>query len=351
LTCGKDSRVVASLLINAGIDARYFTFGEPNGEDTKIATAIASTFDLNHEIKRIEPDDVVGNWDENCVRNVRAADGMRSLYLMAGLSKSKPLNGNKRDIYLWGVCGEVARSFFGNLPFLRPGLTVEDIKGYLKGSGPVNSSGLISPESISHAKEWRELYFDECSDRGIRPLDIPDLYGNHAVDGRRLGNNGRSLQRYTEPLHYNLTRHLVPELHAMPLAKNAWRSQNAMLNLFRMRIARKARYLHRRTRHLQSLFYSSKPEYRYRDSMFNRLNWFESKRQHILELSKESSCSPIWNFVRRDRFEKIMSPQTHRSVRSRDLQLLFHIATLLYYESDVERNSLRCIAGTSKTGT
>jgi len=295
---------------------------------------------------------------------------------MAGLSKSKPLNGNKRDIYLWGACGEVARSFFGNLPFLRPGLTVEDINGYLKASGPENSSGLISPESISRAKAWRERYFDECADQGIRPIDIPDLYGNHAVDGRRLGNNGRalagtrdtytpfatrafleaafsirSLQRYTEPLHYNLTKHLVPQLHAMPLANNAWRAQNQMLNLLRMRVARKARQIHRRTRHLQGLFYSSEPEYRYRDSMFNRLNWLESKRHHILELSKESACLPVWNFVRRDRFEKIMSAHTHRSVRSRDLQLLFHIATLLYYESDAERKSLRCIAGTSKTGT
>ena len=36
LTGGKDSRLVAALLLNAGLDARYFTFGNGDGDDARI---------------------------------------------------------------------------------------------------------------------------------------------------------------------------------------------------------------------------------------------------------------------------------------------------------------------------
>ena len=364
ITGGKDSRTIASLLINAGIDVQYFTFGEPSGDDAKIAAQIANKFDLRHSVKPIEHGEVVENWEQSCVRNIRAADGMRSLYLLAGLAKSKPIIADKRDIYLWGACGEVARSFFGNLPFLRPGLTIDDIKNFLKVSGPGDPAGLVRIDALARAKAWQDRYFEYCAGEGIQLIDIPDIYGNHAVDGRRLGNNGRALaatrdtftpfatrafleaafsvpalQRYTEPLHYGLTRRLAPELHRMPLAKSEWRSQNAMLNLVRMRAKRKWKRFNTRVRKAACKVGRAKPVYFYQDSMFNRLGWFEDKREHILELATDPRAAAIWNFVERDRFEKIMSADTHRSLRSQNLQLLFHIATLAYYETDSEREA------------
>jgi hypothetical protein len=229
---------------------------------------------------------------------------------------------------------------------------------------------------MTQAKAWQDKFFDYCADQGIRPIDIPDIYGNHVVDGRRLGNNGRalagtrdtytpyatrafleaafsirSLKRYTEPLHFGLTRHLAPELHRMPLAKNSWRNQNEILNLVQMRTKRKARQVNKRLQKKLNKIWQSKHAYSYKDSMFNRLGWFESKREHILELATDSRCSTIWNFVERDKFEKIMSPETHRSIRSQNLQLLFHIATLAYYESDSERQSFWCKDVASQTGT
>jgi asparagine synthase (glutamine-hydrolysing) len=362
------------LLINGHIDATYFTFGEPNGDDTRVARAITAKFGLKHEFMSIDEDEVISNWEEKAKQNVRATDGMRSLYLLAGLSKSQALDPKRRDIYFWGACGEVARCYYGDLPFLKSNPTIDVIKERLKRSGPGDTNGLVNPDAVGRARRWRNEYIDYCADQGIGLLDIPDVYGTHAVDARRLGNNGRALattrdtytpyatrafleatfslpamQRLTEPLHYRLTEYLVPALHRMPLANNKWRTQNSLLNLLQMRGLQRGRHIKTKIAKVMRKIHAIKPMYRYRDSMFNRLNWLERERQSILELASDSTVSSVWNFVERAKFERIMSSDTHPSLRSQNLQLLFHIATLLHYEALREEQPDDWVEG--RTGT
>jgi asparagine synthase (glutamine-hydrolysing) len=362
LTGGKDSRLIASLLINANLSASYFTFGDPGGDDSQIAKEIADRFGLPYEIRKIDEDDVVDSWERTCLQTVRSTDGMRSLYLLAGMSKKQPISRAGRDIHLWGACGEVARSFFGNLPFLKSGLSGLDVKEFLNRSGPSDRIELVSKDAIQQAKKWRDNCVDECLENGIAPLNVPDIYGNHFVDARRLSNNGRGLaglrdtytpfasrafleacfslapiRRYTEPLHYRLLELMSPELHRMPFAKNSWRLQNPMLNLVHMRGIRTAKSLDRRIQKSLSAIRDPKPQYNYQDTMFERLTWFESKRVRIRELALDDANSSVWDYVNRTCFEQITSANTGSEIRSQNLQLLFHVATLLYYESDPER--------------
>ena len=364
LTGGKDSRVIAALLVNAEVAAKYFTYGDPGGDDAKFAENIANKFGLPYEIKRIDEDDVIRTWEEKCLQTVRSTDGMRSLYLLAGMSKSQPISNSGRDIYLWGACGEVARSFYGNLPFLKREISTDDIKEFLNKSGPGDSFGLVKIEAINRAKACRDQCVDECADQGILPVDIPDIYGNHFVDGRRLSNNGRglagvrdtytpyasrafleatfslsALKRYTEPLHFRLIERLAPAMHSMPFAKTGWRLQSPVLNLMHMRTIRKAKHFNRRLQNTLSAIRNPEPLYFYQDSMFHRLNWFESKRSRIREIALDSASASVWDFVNRDRFEQITSVGMEPAIRSQNLQLLFHITTLLYYECDEQRDT------------
>lgn len=362
LTGGKDSRVIAALLIQAGIKARYSTFGDEAGYDVRIAAKIAKQFGLSHDVLKIDDTDVADNWDAMCLPSIRSTDGMRSLYLLAGVLK--PLSDTRpaKDVYLWGACGEAARCFYGRLPFLREEISTQGIVAAIATNNPANSSQLVRSHALEAGATWLNHWISECVEQGIATLDIPDVFGTFMIDGRRLSNNGRALagfrdtftpyatpaflnaafalsplQRYTEPLHFGLVRHLVPDLHKVELAKDNWYPQNALLNYVRqgvnLRMKRYAKSIRRRTQRV----YHSKSRYAYDDSNFHRVSWFESQRSKIRELALDSGASPVWDFVDKDAFERIMSDKVEPVARSRSLKLLFHIATLLYYQCDSER--------------
>ncbi len=365
LTGGKDSRVIASLLMNANIAAKYFTFGDPTGGDARIASEIAREFDLMHELKSVNERDVFDSWDEKCIQTVRSTDGMRSLHHLGGMSKTDPISAAGKDIYLWGACGEVARSFYGGLPYLKPNLCANDIKAILDRSALDDSVGVVRENAKSRARAWKDQWVDYCADQGIALLNIPDVFGNHIIDARRLSNNGRglaeirdtftpyasrafleatfslpALHRYTEPLHYRILQVLSPGLHSLPFEKKyPWRSQNPALNLAKMRFQKKKAFIKRRLRRIHNMIRPVQPNYSPVDSMFSRLDWFEEKRIFIREFALDSASSSVWDFVDRARFEQITSAETSSAVRSHNLKLLFNVVTLLYYDTDPERRT------------
>ncbi len=362
LTGGKDSRVVAALAMRAGVDARYSTFGNAEGDDVRIAAKIAMQFGLPHDIINISESDVESNWDDSCLPSIRATDGMRSLYLLAGVLKPLSNVNTAKEIYLWGACGEVARSFYGRLPIFKNNTSDKDVIALVRKGNPDGSYQLTRSEAQGIATTWLEETIADYVQQGIALQDIPDIYGTFMIDGRRLGNNGRALagyrdtftpfatraffeatfslspmQRNTEPLHYGLVRHLVPALHGIELAQDNWYQQNALLRYIGQSVNdRMNRYVNGIRRRTQR-FNRSKSSFSHDDSTFHRVTWFESQRSKIRELALDSGASPVWDFIDKDRFERIMSDKESPMVRSRCLKLLFHIATLVYYQCDDER--------------
>ncbi len=69
------------------------------------------------------------------------------------------------------------------------------------------------------------------------------------------------------------------------------------------------------------------------DDMFDRLGWFEAKRERVREICLDQNDSLLWNFVDRSAFDRVTSPATDPVDRSRYIQGLYHIATLFYYEA------------------
>jgi hypothetical protein len=256
----------------------------------------------------------------------------------------------------------VARAYYGRLPFFSKDTSQNEIIAFVSKGNPDNSYQLIRAEAQNVATEWLENTVAGYVDQGIAIHDIPDVYGTFNIDGRRLGNNGRALapfrdtftpyatraffeatfslsplQRYTEPLHFGLVRHLVPALHDVELAKDNWYQQNAGLRYVGQGMSQKMNRYASGIRRRTQRFIRSKSRYSYDDSMFHRVAWFESQRSKIRELALDSRASVVWDFIDRDRFERIMSDKESPVVRSRCLKLLFHVATLVYYQCDDDR--------------
>jgi hypothetical protein len=83
-------------------------------------------------------------------------------------------------------------------------------------------------------------------------------------------------------------------------------------------------------RHLKRKFVS-KPK---KPPVYDRLNWFEAKREQIQEMCLDQDNSSLWDFVDRPMFERIMSSDADLADRSHYLGGLYNIATLFYYEAD-----------------
>ncbi|MFH1932390.1 MAG: asparagine synthase-related protein [Pseudomonadota bacterium] len=370
LTGGLDSRLIAAMLIRAGLKAQYYTFGDPSDTDVKIATLIARTFDLPYKVTTITVSDVISDWDNTCLQTIQQADGMRSLYLASGMLKNRAPRIDRLDVILWGAGGEIARCFYGNPHFFLARLDVADIERLLVKKRNRDYGGLIRQEGVALVRGYIHRFIMQCVDDGFAPIDIPDLFGMYQGDARRVGNNSRglmscrdvfspyctrafvdatfalpALQRFTEPLHYSLMRLLSPELHSMPSDKGPWPLQQPIMNLI-MNLLKSygTAQLARIRRRLRDVLIKANRDkccssYIGCDIMLDRKSWFEAKHEQLREVCLDQTNSSIWDFVDRSMFDRIMSSATDPVDRSRYLKVLCDIVTLFHYEADHRRYS------------
>lgn len=365
LTGGRDSRLVAALLIQAGVPAQYYTAGDPSSEDVQIGTLIAQTFDLPHEITTVESPDIVGKWDELCWRFVRQSEGMTSLWEMATvLELDAPID--RLGLSLWGMGGEIARGRYCEPHFFLTGRNLAGAQRFLAEQRINNSSGLFRQEGVELTRDYVYRFAEQCVDEGWEPVDVPDVFFSFERVGRFGGIGARrtmpigdvlaplcsrpfieatfampALQRYTEPLHYGLTRMLMPELHSLPCDKGPWRSQRPVLNwlsLYKSSVLHDARGKARRL--VPDTLRRLKPKKsRKKLHTFDQGDWFEIKREQVREVCLDQRDSMLWNLVDRSEFERMMSSATDREERASYKGTLFRIATLFYYEADHEQHA------------
>ena len=173
---------------------------------------------------------------------------------------------------------------------------------------------------------------------GFDPIDVPDAFYAFERITRWAGANARkvpwttlyaplatttfasvafslpAIVRYSEPLHWNLLRHLAPDLHAYPVANGGWRSQVPYANL-----AQKAYRRVRRTA----------PQAHGRET---RLEWLESLRSDLATQCLDRSESPLWDVVDRAAFASAMLDVETLPKRRQAAETLFGIVTLFEYE-------------------
>jgi len=361
LTGGRDSRLIAAILIGAGIKASYYTYGDPEGMDIKIASQIANDFDLPYEVTSITMADVIRKWDEACWQSVRQTDGMRSLILVAGILQSSIQDDSHKDVVLWGAGGEIARCFYAKPHVFLGKFDATDAQRLLLKKRNSDFGGLVRKQGTVLVRDYICRYVMQCLDDGFDPKDIPDVFGMYQGDGRRVGNNARALmsirdvfslycsrafveatfamptlQRYSESLHFNLMKLLAPKMLNIPFEKKTWPLQNARLNLLYSYGALRFKSGLRRIR----LYNPAKQKQRARKNVVNApFSWFETKREHMRAICLDQKNSSIWDFVDRAIYEKLTSSRTAQEERIRCLKTLFNISTLFYYENDSNRQS------------
>ena len=111
LTGGKDSRLVAALLMSAGVEAQYYTRGAPSAPDVQVGQSIARRFGLEHRVGLRTETRADERWDQARRGLLRQCDGMASLWQIGDVL-GEPARTTGLPMGLWGIGGEIARAYW-----------------------------------------------------------------------------------------------------------------------------------------------------------------------------------------------------------------------------------------------
>ena len=356
ITAGRDSRLMAALLIRGEIEAQYFTNGLPKSPDIQIGKQIAHHFHLPYKSEPTEAleDACINNWEEATRRLIQQNDGMLSLRSINSAAK-QPLSVEHLGVTLYGAGGEIARGFFNSAQMFLGSHSLDYIENYLLGKLIRNNQALFHQETIVILQKYLKEFVQQVIDEGFSPVSVPDVFHAYEQVRRWVGIHISAqqsahrdafspfctrpfikaaysipaLRRYSEHVHYQLLYFLVPDLHSFPLVKN-WNPQQPIINLcysfwertLRPRVVTPIKKI------VTGKSKSINLDMNHQLKKFHRL---EFKGAELRELCLDRPNSSLWNFVDRSEFERITSSHTNPAERQQHLFILWHIFTLFKY--------------------
>lgn len=344
LTGGRDSRLIAGLLMADHLPARYFTAGNPDVSDVSVASTIAEHFGLNYSFLDSSYGVIAPHWHKLATRLVRQTDGLVSVFQAHNLAYVAEAP-QELAVQYWGIGGEVCRAFYG-VPY--HGWNGTNVSEVLEGVVGVNSwGGLVREEAVKSVRDHIERFVKQAREDGFGIADLPDVFYAFDRVRRWAGSGARTwlpvrdvvapfctraflrasfqfdaLHRATEPLHFRLLKLVNPDLHRLPFQTGArsWKSQNAWWNRWSGRT--KKAVMHRLPWRVQVLFHKASP--------YDHMRFLESHldtiRETCLDVPKEDG---LWQFVDRARLEFLLRPNSGEA-RRRNGDPFFNIATLCY---------------------
>jgi hypothetical protein len=321
LTGGKDSRLLLAVALWAGLakEYHYETIGPPDLADVQVASRLAETFDLRHEVKfvglaspRPYPDRVRGF--------VHATGGMLNMW---DLSDPKvPAN----ELCVVGLCSDTMRSFtrarsamssddlvrhfttqrFGRLDLLDPPvardlhqLAIDDLLDDPSGrAGPLD---LLDAYFLRNRLRFSRMGPQEelAGQRRVIPL--------YSIDALRAGFTLGGVARQRELLHFEIMRRCSEELVAHPFAGPGWDVTLAA------RVPSDAGQVLTR-RALQATTEAATTKH---PSLMQSLqaSGFDERKEFFHDVLQDRR-NPIWELIRRDtleaalqRFESLTTPE------------------------------------------
>lgn len=345
LTAGRDSRLLAALLINGAVDTEFMTDGLASSQDVRTAAEIARALDLKHVHVTKTSDMVTAAWERASRRLLEHTDGMVSLWQVADVLE--PERVDRRRVRLWGAGGEIARAHYAHPHLLigRPGR--EDVVRVLLAKKARNHGGLIRPDAMEAVSAYVRGFADRALAAGFTPLDVLDLFQTFECIRRWAGSNARKVEavydlftpfatrafvtaaftfpprnRYSEPIHRALVRSLAPVLERFPYSRGAWRSESPTVNALRWMLGRPRDWLSSRR--------GGAPKRAAR--AFDQMTWIEAKREELRAPCLDRSSSPIWRTVDRATFERLTDRATSAEERLRVRPGLIRSLTLFAYD-------------------
>lgn len=362
LTGGRDSRMLAALLIHGQINANYYTDGAIGSTDVEVSKRVAAALNLPYHNDHTINSDALEQWDFVSWRLVEQNDGMVSLWQIIDILR-QPWQIDHLGVCLTGFGGEIARGYYRDTPMGEQLFASPNQRDWVQRILPAkmirNSGQLVKQETKVMAQTYLQQLMEQFLDEGFAPIDVPHLLFTYERVRRWAGSNARKTlpqqdvfspyctrafvetafalppdYRYCETLHYELTKFLVPQLHSLPYDA-PWLWQPPITYLMQRRLDAVVRKVNRLFPHLLK-HYQSQQSYHSQQSSsipaFTKSAWLEAKLLPLRELCLDQKNSPLWDFVNRSEFERIMSSAAEPTERSKYLTNLYTIITLFYYQ-------------------
>ena len=357
LTGGKDSRMLAALLANNGIPARYYTYGNQVGVDGEIASTVAAELGIEHENLLTDSTSLLANWDAEIENFILQGDGMSPVQLVMSTSVAERVATQPLSVRIAGGGGALGRAtYFNPLQEFR-GATIADIQENIGRRFVSDSGGMMRPEATRLARASTDNAISRYAEQGFHPQDINDAFYLYERGGRRTGQVmhttthlrdsyspyfSRALVaaifsldikvRRTEAVHYQLIEALAPQVLHIRCESGPWKSRSASRNYYHELLAQiRRRIAARIERQLPARKHKGTPaHFIVKDTMFERVKWLQQLQPRLREMCLDSHNSIIWDFVNRSRFEAALETTESLSSYARSL---FIIATIHYYES------------------
>ena len=360
ITGGRDSRVLAAGCAAAGIEAHYFTSGEPDNPDIRVARQVAHCLGVELHEQIVNNEQVHARWDELAQTLVQQNDGLLTLWQIADML-SQPQRVDQLEVALHGAGGELSRFSSLDRVVLARGLTAADLPNWLIWRVLTDGQGLLTPNTVSHGEQYLTDFAHQCLDQGFEPLDVPEVFGVfNLLTFWSVGPNFRKSAAYrdtyspyssrsflqavfaashnallNEQLQYRLLRRLAPKLCTLPFDRDGWRRHR----LWRDRIGYRAVNRINRLRMRHPRWLSWLPANQTWGKPPPRRVWMSEQRQAFLDrqlpairqLCLDQPASPLWQFVDRSAFESLTADGADTPRTAALDKLLYQIATLFQY--------------------
>jgi hypothetical protein len=369
LTGGKDSRMLAAVLMRSGIPARYWTKGDAYSDDVTIASEIARIHRLPHRVAnrptqaatgRDPTRDVAAEWSSITREFVLQTDGLASIFLVGNI-QGQPEHVDTLEVTLSAMCAESARAR-GDHEFLcGRGTSVTRVARYLPYARTQTPRGLVRAGAYRRSRRAVRQWVEQTAAAGVPPETLSVAFYLDERGRRWAANNPRELgqtedkvlpfltrpyvmtalslrpdEQASDALHRGIIRSLVPELeHTPPLGK-PWRTPSeppgwgrVVYNTVMASLPYAARRAVTRARDLV------RPQHVLRApwSPYDEASWLEANLDHAREAMLSRPRSPLWAFLHRPMVERLLAPATSPDVRRLHQLPLFAAYTMFLFEA------------------
>ncbi len=370
LTGGKDSRMLAAILMSTGIPVQYWTKGLPESLDVQIALEIARQHGLQHRLsgRPTEPPGheakpVAEDWESLTSQFVSQNDGLPSLHLVGNI-QGQPDRVDHLAVTLSAMCAESTRRATAQTYLDAPGASLERAERYIPYAWLGIPRGLVKGEAFRLARDHLRDLVQRHADEGVSLKNLSNVVYLDERCRRWAPNNPRELaqtedkvlpfltrpyleaalrsdpeDRASHQVHRRVIRRLVPELEHEPRLDKPWFTEPEELGTKRKVtndvMSRLPYTLRRGIVATRDRIRPPRPTWE-RWTAYDEASWLEPNLGWARDVALSSPSSRLWDYIDRPHLERLLNPATHASERRVHQLALFASLTIFAYE-DFER--------------
>lgn len=368
ITSGKDSRMLATVLMTRGIPTAWWTKGDEASLDVQNGRTIAERYGLPHHVANrptlppgsyIEPTGAIaGDWEAMSARWVARTDGIASL-MNIGNILGEPSEVERIDVSLTGLGAEIA-SHAMEYPALFGEQRAGVVANYLGARRVDHQRGLATRGAFGLARRYLRTTLSALHESGARPDNLPKVWYVADKCRRWAPMNSRELAqtedkvtafmtrpyiemvlrlrpdvRWLGHLHRGVIARLVPPLEHDPPPAVPWNVQIPQRGRPARIFDRVRPYLPYDVRRAMAGARDRvKPIVVFRSPTvpYDESTWIEANLPYIRDAILAEASSPLWSVVDRSVVDRLLRPSTSPDLRRLSENALFAILTMFEHE-------------------